>query len=1081
MSTPSSTTPLVGPSGTGSLDSSQPKTDKVAKEVCVIYAHHGLAKDRRLHDGQVVVGGESSYWFIHMGRTAMKIVVEQDKTTVSAATARERVDYFKLTTGIAKHKRTDIVYPETMQEIKKTCDTMAHSGGPWPYSNGRLPGPAGSDGKSTSDTSGGSGQTTTPILGKPKWKQMILSVLVILLAWRITSASGALVSGPCGVIDVTTPHNRNYKSLPGCEFFNCTSQVGTSGFRLNWLGPNTPTPNGPFGNLSMKEQGEWRNMIVGLGSVIDCDVIPPPEETWQEYFVKFADKTYWHAVGDDVIVAAQSYVRTPDWFMNAGWQIFYWLFDRGVFGYLCFMVQSALWLNGHDSALPFWKLVLGFPSVYAAKEGFMILTVAHYMTTFHGSVIGIYYACCILTDGFGYGMVLLTFVTAANIVFVLMVPPYVKQDTAVVPLPMTTVLGNIGAETAFSLGMMVAGLVIHAAPGAAVGVALMLLIASVFVLPSSAPEQVVMVTDGDNKRHRVVVYPKCAKRCGPFYNLQARNAGTRTTPAMLRNTYMLTDTGMQSNSFLYNSKLYLIKHGYAGAPCAYPHGEGVPVALDVKKAREIAMNADQALIEVPAPQTLNGKSAARGNMENGWHTMVSCNERGPACWTFYGTWNGTQLTGLTHNEPGMSGAPVYDSEGKLVAVHVGGKGDLAVMLRFPDPTPVPKADPIAPTPVVTVPIMVSNAIEEQCEQSLECMADTPKVLLEDIRRQFLTLAQQLADISCKLDAVESRVPEYLEQRKAFTEEEYDDLKSKGFDMKEIRAMAARRIAGEYSESSDSDSDSDGSVDAYYKQRIPVDLEWDSYCEQKRKLDRAEMKRHKQEYRKRQQKTVSFDEQNCLIAAINRLTQAFSTSGTMPQRGGDADGAVDSADEGTSGTAVLTPDPVVEVKTPTAAPRKVERKIKELTEFVPVCKKDECNLKCGGFHNMNQIHSNLRKNRPAMGHRTTNRLTEATYHQQCLTNVYDEQRTRGRPALMKCGAKTTTPPGHCKYASGPSGKACGCGPADFEYYECVGESDHSCVHYYCGRKYVQKGNVCSGNCRSDFCRLPKNGGQLETAA
>lgn len=188
----------------------------------------------------------------------------------------------------------------------------------------------------------------------------------------------------------------------------------------------------------------------------------------------------------------------------------------------------------------------------------------------------------------------------------------------------------------------------------------------------------------------------------PFVVQQSKKAlGAVVTEKVYESAFPIRGSnGCEGQAFLFSGKLCVLKHVTQGkdfsVKCA-----GVWVKVTGKLQRTINLEHGQVLLCYAPPQEMSGKRNCKhsDNNEDGWMMVGYINpedgHREVQC--FYARFTNPQYVGVYEHQPGMSGAPVFNASGRIVAVHYAANGINGLSVIIPLITDEPKdKNPDAP-------------------------------------------------------------------------------------------------------------------------------------------------------------------------------------------------------------------------------------------------------------------------------------------------------------------------------------------------------------------------------------------------
>nr|AVM87178.1 ORF1ab [Wenling crossorhombus astrovirus 1] len=182
----------------------------------------------------------------------------------------------------------------------------------------------------------------------------------------------------------------------------------------------------------------------------------------------------------------------------------------------------------------------------------------------------------------------------------------------------------------------------------------------------------------------------------PFVSLQSKKTvGAVVTEKVYESAYPIRSAdGNFGQAFLYNGRLNVLKHVTAGGSFFIKiAGNWQRVAAKLLKEAELGHG--QKLLMYAVPPQLSGTKNCKYTevRENGWMMVGYVNpeddRREVQC--FYGHWKDPQFVGVYEHMPGQSGAPVFDANGRLCAVHYAANGLNGLSLSIPIVENEPKA------------------------------------------------------------------------------------------------------------------------------------------------------------------------------------------------------------------------------------------------------------------------------------------------------------------------------------------------------------------------------------------------------
>lgn len=334
-----------------------------------------------------------------------------------------------------------------------------------------------------------------------------------------------------------------------------------------------------------------------------------------------------------------------------------------------------------------------------------------------------------------------------------------------------------------------------------------------YCIPS---EELVVTQKHNGKVIAVRVVPQVKSRNGLWFKLRAKTAATRTSEAMWDNCFRVHSGSLESIGFQYRGMMWVLDHGIEpGRPVEF-RGT-TKFSPNKRKSEKIVLEHDGTTgFGVDGCNIVRQPKLAE-KTSDGWKTMVHFDGAGKRCATcFYGVWRNNTLTGLTEAQPGDSGAPVYNDEGQLEAIYMGGGTGVGVFSP---------AQPLKLKPVVEEEIKVEEN-EEPLEENVVAIQqhatmkgkETELSANEDLKLQLAVMAEQvrnlgerLGDISFELCKKKGKVKKRAQQEKVrrekkkthyraypkqnmpmFREGEYEELQQRGIPLETIKAAARSR-------------------------------------------------------------------------------------------------------------------------------------------------------------------------------------------------------------------------------------------------------------------------------------------------
>lgn len=400
-------------------------------------------------------------------------------------------------------------------------------------------------------------------------------------------------------------------------------------------------------------------------------------------------------------------------------------------------------------------------------------------------------------------------------------------------------------------------------------IAAIVAVMSCLLMPSE--EYIVTQKNAKGQVVTVRVLPKVQARNGIWFKLRAKMAATRTSEAMWENCFRIYSGMYVSTGFQYKGLMWVLDHGIEeGKPVKF-QGE-TRFAANKREPERIKLEHDGITgFGVDGPNVVKQPKMAE-SISDGWKTMIHYDPHGKKCASvFYGVWRDKTLTGFTDAQAGDSGSPVYDENGKLEAVYMGGGTGVGVfspampLINKPpviEPEEIEEQEPrtdYEEKEQTSVPIREEVGFESHtrvCGQSGELNE------IKDLKLQMFALMESVKQMRGLLecqgfefhkkkgknkkraqtekDRKRKRTSHYRayprQNMKMFTDEEYEHLLNSGIPKETIAATARQRWVDHCEKNSmytdreqeiSSDSDSDESTTYGRHARISV-YDYDTY-------------------------------------------------------------------------------------------------------------------------------------------------------------------------------------------------------------------------------------------------------------
>nr|AVM87488.1 ORF1a [Wenling perciformes astrovirus 2] len=181
---------------------------------------------------------------------------------------------------------------------------------------------------------------------------------------------------------------------------------------------------------------------------------------------------------------------------------------------------------------------------------------------------------------------------------------------------------------------------------------------------------------------------KCRRATFPWVSHQAKKAlGAVVTEKVYEAAFPIrSDDGNLGQSFLMGGKLCILHH--------VTHGKGFSVNCagqwlknTGKLLKTVDLGLGQSLLCYAPMKEMAGKSNCKwtNKNENGWNMVgyINPEDSRREVVIYYGHWKAPQYVGTYEHQPGMSGAPVFNSAGRVCAVHYGAAGMEGLALAIP--------------------------------------------------------------------------------------------------------------------------------------------------------------------------------------------------------------------------------------------------------------------------------------------------------------------------------------------------------------------------------------------------------------
>lgn len=672
--------------------------------------------------------------------------------------------------------------------------------------------------------------------------RIIASLLMLWVASRyFLAADAVLVRDPCPGLNVTTASKDNVCLMRFCHQLNCSINCNfTSGVAgqcvSNWRAlrsmPNQwicVTRNNTDIVLLQKdattqEKFAWRKMIRNLGGIHGCPECIRTDMTLLEGTSFYQTMYMW--LYEHIAIPSLSTT------LEGTWQILCWLYRHSLITISLYVYAWVVVAVQRDVGGAKY-LASMLPTALFARNAAVPLCVAPWLGFLNRFIM--MKACVVLTlwpHAFPLYLVLHAGITVLTIAYYMMRPRKLMHNdngnvsevcempSDMLVLECSDFLLAAGAVTVvwlstFQMMLAVAAMVVCA-------------VCVVFVAPMPLPEQVVLVKPPGGRPVKVKVYPKRRARFGPMYNAQARSAASQVTQSMLDNSFMARSGEFFSIAHAHQGKLWIIQHALDGdKPVHIYHNSWIPVKQT--KDKPIPLDPYQSLIPFTLPQGI--KSVKTGTTPvSGWFTIVDRNDNGTVnAQCFYGSVKDGEILGSYENKPGMSGSPVYGSDGRLVAIHVGGVGVTGVCYVLPE---APEEEKIRDVTNVNL-----RATRVELPTPVKAM-DESKVGTTKYKSQRARPSERVSCSAAHIDNIiaHQQVIEesltYLSQVRIWTEEEYNKLIEMGFTSEQLKKRVQEILDRADSSGESEDYSSDESSD--WQRKDPKDYDWGYNSQKKRK-------------------------------------------------------------------------------------------------------------------------------------------------------------------------------------------------------------------------------------------------------
>nr|AVM87147.1 ORF1a [Dongbei arctic lamprey astrovirus 4] len=471
--------------------------------------------------------------------------------------------------------------------------------------------------------------------------------------------------------------------------------------------------------------------------------------------------------------------------------------------------------------------VIHLTMAFTSKFSIIPAMIGAAMPTFWSVACNVLWVICVEPENLSAALSVIVACAIIKIAFEAQARP-IADPVSATPMTMWTVLKHNCESLIMCIFVAILATVMHTGTPQAMAV-IGFCVFSLWCCTVPAEEYIVTTRTRTGRVFTTKVQPKTQARNGLWFKLRAKMAATRTSEAMWDNCFKIQSGIWESTGFQYRGMMWVLDHGIEEGKSIvftgltrFPPNKRKPEKVRLEHDGTTGFGVDgQNIVRQPKLAT---------ETSDGWKTMIHFDSNGQKCASvFYGVWRDQTLTGLTTAQNGDSGAPVYNEDGQLEAVYMGGGTGVALFsaalpLKL---RPLMPDDPLPPLPLVSE--------VEQLEAKPETVAFTEHAMrgqteelteLQDLKLQMRVLMTQVCALVNRKSSDSDSEEEFEMHKKkksrnankiknkqkhqktkrgsntyriyprqcepVFRDNEYDEMRNKGIPQESIEAAAKQR-------------------------------------------------------------------------------------------------------------------------------------------------------------------------------------------------------------------------------------------------------------------------------------------------